>query len=66
MNTPFVIAIKKSGFSVEELSGLTGIPSVFIYRIAREDQEPSKRFAETFSEILEKPVTELFPGYEDK
>ena len=65
MNEFFVKAIKKSGFSIEEISGLSGIPEVFIYRFAREQQEPDLSTAQTFAEILEKQAKELFPNHEE-
>ncbi len=65
MNEPFVRAIKRSGFSVEEISGLTGIAEIFIYKIAREIDEPGKVAAHSLATILEEPVEKLFPDYDE-
>jgi len=65
MNEFFVNSIKKTGFSIEEISGLSGIPEYFIYRFARELQEPDASSAHILASIIGEPIEKLFPNYEE-
>jgi len=65
MNEKFIKAVRDSGLSVEDLAGFSGVSERFIYRYARQIDEPGPGPAYTLAIALGKKPKDLFPDYDE-
>jgi len=58
-------AVRESGWSVEEISGLTRIPEISLYRILSGVEDPGEAAFERIAKVIGCKVEELFSGTEE-
>lgn len=56
-------AVRESRFSIEEISGLTHIPEIILYKIFSGEEKPGDAGCERIATVLGCAPQEIFPYY---